>query len=359
MAFLLLNILAQRAGEQLLTDHGRALRRVQSIRWIAQMDGTDSHFQNAEIPDLLNFRGGHLQREIMRIWRDARLQLRLIPVERVVNSWMELPWGMLSDFVHRETDRANGRRDEGAKKDEHWAATHQHTQRPGADPELGSANLGTILAAKSNQADRQVGVGLLLASKATGRGQGRHKTRPEPRPEPDHVPPVPPAKAVATVMPWPASQTDYATVRGHAAPARGAAEGSPRAKKMPKHAAPAASAHPSAPLSATNVDRERPEGPEVEPAAGEAADAGLSATPPSPEAAGAPEDEFTGTLEDMPPDWTWGPDPQQGANPEPEENPVEKNDPVPAEARLSHTAARPSHRASACLSNYLINYIIN
>ena len=93
----------------------------------------------------------------------------------------------------------------------------------------------------------------------------------------------------------------------------------------------------------------------MEPAAGEAADAGLSATPPSPEAAGAPEDELTGTLEDMPPDWTWGPDPQEGANPEQEENPVEKNDPVPAEARLSHTAARPSHRASACLSNELIN----
>ena len=362
------------------------------------MDGNDTRFRNAEIEDLLQFRTGRLRREISRIWRDAGLRIDLIPAERVANNWVEMPWGALMDTCNKELNRPTGHREEGAIQDQRWAAIHKETQRPSADPQVGSANLGTLLAARAADPGRAKSGKRpgKASSRAAGGGSAAGKAEETPakaRPVPRKVPaPAPPAKALpaegppaeappaeagpwspppAKGSPWPASSASYvprppdaakptAPPPGHAEPARGAAEGIP-AQEGPKDAARAASAPPSAPLSAMNVDQGGPKEPDVEPTAKEEADAVLSDTPPSPEAAGA---GLTGTLESRDEgaemDWSWGPteepsSPQEDENPEQNNNPEETPEPMEAQARLSLTASLPSHRASACLINESIN----
>ena len=382
MAFLLLCILAQ--GETEAITHLDALKRLQHIRWIAGMDGNDSRFQNAELQDLLGFRTGHLREQISRIWREAGLRIDLIPAKRVANNWVEMPWGALMDDCTKQLDMPTGTKNEGALQDQIWAAAYRDTQRPSADPQVGSANLGTLLAARAARAGVQSGKGPGKASsRAAGGGSAAGKAEAVPAkamPVRRNVPaPAPPAPAMGPkappaaadpftppphkAAPWPATKASYvpqlpdAEVRLRAELARGAAEGIP-AQAVPKDAAHAASAPPSASLSAMNVDQGGAKEPDVEPTAKEEADAVLSDTPPSPEAASA---GFTGTLEawddGVEMDWTWGPaegpgSPYEDDNPEQNHNPEETPElGIPAQARLSLTASLPSHRASACVIN--------
>ena len=419
MAFLLLNIVALDRN----IDHFSALRRLQSIRWIALMDGNESNawsFGNETVENLLAWRKNHLRNEIRTIWRDARLSIRLIPAERVAHSWLEMPWGALMDHCNKCLNCATAFPDEGAKQDAQWAES-----RP---PQDGHVTLHTLLTAQTGRATLGATLGTLGP---TGRARsGAHPGNASPRaaggcaggtggtcdaPPPKKMaapgkkksawvakaPAEGPAKASPTSPhPWPALYVPHHPVAaeptapppGHGAPAGGRDEG----QGVAKHAGPAASARPFAssragvaarlanaaqdvlrglqsarpsdlelplacnlvpePKSAMNVDREGPAEPEVEPAAAEAADAVPSAMQPSPEAAGAAgdTDEFVGSLEEGHAfEADWSPD-NASVSPEEDENPEqqsssEEDDPRPGEARLSHTAARPSHRARACL----------
>ena len=128
-------------------DHGTALRRLQSMREIARMDGNESNamsFGNETVQNLLAWRNNHLQDEIRTIWRDAHLSIRLIPEERVANSWLEMPWGRLKDRCHQHLNHAIAYADEGAKQDEQWAKSRL--------PQDGQVTLHTLLSAQPDRA---------------------------------------------------------------------------------------------------------------------------------------------------------------------------------------------------------------